>query len=100
MQVVFQQTQELYFLRVLNNLDEKIKFMYDLALTNYSTMILAIFLVCLSLQLIFIIYIRPFLITSLQNDISESRGILYLIPTHIIENNKREVDSILGILHA
>lgn len=82
------QFQELYLYRLLPLIFSTIKDSYSSYASDYQQYVLLVFVLFLIIQCATLIVFRRMMLERMKADILQSRGILNLIPNHIIEQNK------------
>jgi hypothetical protein len=87
--------QELYFDRIYESITKVINTTYSDSFSAFRTLILVLFLICLSFLFVTLFILRNRMIVVMRDDIFKSRGILNLIPNSFFEQNKSIVEGIM-----
>ena len=89
------QSQELYFSRVVEYMVLSMMETYSEFMDLYHTQTAVIFGVFISFQVLILIWLRTKMLQKMKREVFENRGILNLIPGHVFDQNKQEVEKLI-----
>ena len=94
----YYQAQELYLNRIIESLFKKI-FQNEFTYANYYiASSRAIFAIFIAFQILSLLVLRRLMIILMKKEVFENRGILNLIPAHVFDQNKYEVEKLIKII--
>jgi hypothetical protein len=89
------QSQELYFSRVLEYVVTSMTETYSEFMDLYNAQTAVIFGVFVSFQVVILFWLRTKMLQKMKREVFENRGILNLIPGHVFDQNKQEVEKLI-----
>ena len=95
---VFLSTQEIYLYKVLNFLISILGQTYEDFSNSYSLVAQVVFYVFLAFQIVTLLYLRSRFISTLNQDVMQSRGILNLIPQSFFKDHQEAVERVIKLM--
>ncbi len=92
---VFFQVEELYFSRVVEFMVESMTETYLDYTFLYEGQTQIIFAVFITFQVLILVWLRSVMLLKMKREVFENRGILNLIPGHVFDQNKQEVEALI-----
>jgi hypothetical protein len=89
------QSQELYFSRVVEYMVTSMMETYSEFMDLYHAQTAVIFGVFISFQVVILLWLRTKMLQKMKREVFENRGILNLIPGHVFDQNKQEVEKLI-----
>jgi hypothetical protein len=89
------QSQELYFSRVVEYMVTSMMETYSEFMDLYHLQTAVIFGVFIGFQVVILFWLRAKMLQKMKREVFENRGILNLIPGHVFDQNKQEVEKLI-----